>query len=152
MRSRKWITGAALVAAAAAAAGQARAADLLFDDFSAASLDTSKWSLGTWQLGRTQLGFTPQLTGGMARLRHDTYNPSNPGGTFRGTEILSNNSFTRGSGNTLPLSTTCSSSAEEKCFSSTMGLSATCSSGGRGRPSGSSFARRWPRSRKAVIV
>jgi beta-glucanase (GH16 family) len=76
----------------------ARAADLLRDDFNGASLDFGNWSTGTWQLGRTQLGFTPAVTGGMAQLRHDTYNPANPGGTFKGTEILSNQNFSRGSG------------------------------------------------------
>src|SRR5436309_8629643 len=93
-RRSLWI---ALIAAVATAPA-VRAADLLRDDFDAASLNTTNWSIGTWQLGRTQLGFTPALTGGMARLREDTYNPSNPGGTFKGTEILSNQNFTRGSG------------------------------------------------------
>ena len=96
-RSSLWI---ALTAAVATTAGvrALRAADLLRDDFDAASLNTGTWSLGTWQLGRTQLGFTPALSGGSVHLRHDTYNPSNPGGTFKGTEIYSNQLFTRGSG------------------------------------------------------
>ena len=81
-----------------AAASPSRAADLLRDDFDAAALDQSKWGIGTWGLGRTQLAFTPALSGGVARLRLDTYNPSNPGNTFRGSEILSDQYFTRGSG------------------------------------------------------
>jgi beta-glucanase (GH16 family) len=75
----------------------ARGADLLRDDFDGASLDQSKWGIGTWLLGRTQLAFTPQVTGGMARLRLDTYNPGNTS-LLRGSEILSDLSFTRGSG------------------------------------------------------
>jgi beta-glucanase (GH16 family) len=88
---------AALVMSAAPA--PTRAADLFRDDFDGTSLNTSaNWSIGTWQLGRTQLGFTPTVAGGITRLRLDTYNPSNPGGTFRGSEILSKQLFSRGSG------------------------------------------------------
>src|SRR5206468_12394845 len=94
----KWLRAVLSSAAIAATPIVARAADLLRDDFNGASLDFSNWSTGTWQLGRTQLGFTPAVTGGIVQLRHDTYNPSNPGGTFKGTEILSNQNFTRGSG------------------------------------------------------
>jgi beta-glucanase (GH16 family) len=90
-----------LVAAAAGALAlipcRADAADLLRDDFNGAALDGTKWDIGTWLLGRTQLAFTPQVTGGMARLRLDTYNPGNTS-LLRGTEILSDLSFTRGSG------------------------------------------------------
>jgi beta-glucanase (GH16 family) len=71
-------------------------AELFRDDFNQASLNTSAWGIGTWTLGRTQLGFTPQLTGGMARLRLDTYNPTNPGGSFKGTEIWTNAQYSRG--------------------------------------------------------
>ena len=46
------------------------------------AMNTANWNIGTWQLGRTRLNFTPQVTAGMVRLRHDTYNPSNPGGSF----------------------------------------------------------------------
>lgn len=95
MPSRDWVIRAVVVAAAAI---PAHGAELLFDDFSGAALDSNKWALGTWQLGRTQLGFTPQVTAGMARLRHDTYNPSRPGNAFRGTEIYSHDSFARGTG------------------------------------------------------
>ena len=94
----KWLRAVLSSAAIGATPIVARAADLLRDDFNGPSLDFGNWSTGTWQLGRTQLGFTPAVTGGMVQLRHDTYNPANPGGTFKGTEILSNQNFTRGSG------------------------------------------------------
>ena len=103
LRCHRLTTRLLATAAAAAAAlalmpaGPARGADLLRDDFDGASLDQSKWGIGTWLLGRTQLAFTPQVTGGMARLRLDTYNPGNTS-LLRGTEILSDLSFTRGSG------------------------------------------------------
>jgi beta-glucanase (GH16 family) len=71
------------------------AADLLRDDFNGSSLNSSNWGIGTWWLGRTQLGNTPQITGGLARLKLDTYNPTTPG-TFRGSEIWSNTQFARG--------------------------------------------------------
>lgn len=88
---------AKLIPLALAALATAAHAQILFtDDFSGSSLDTSKWSLGTWQLGRTQLAFSPAVAGGVASLRHDTYNPSDPGGTFRGTEIYTKQSFARG--------------------------------------------------------
>ena len=66
------------------------------DDFSGSSLNTSVWDIGTWWLGRTQLGFTPQVTNGMARLRLDTFNPSMPGSSFRGSEIWTRTQYTRG--------------------------------------------------------
>ena len=91
---RTWLIAATL----SAASTPVRGADLLRDDFDAASLDFSTWSIGTWYLGRTQLGFTPQLSAGMARLRLDTYNPAAPGSSFKGSEILSKASFARGSG------------------------------------------------------
>src|SRR5687767_12238205 len=101
MRSRsRRLTMSVLASAAATVAlsvSPARGADLLRDDFNGAALDQAKWGIGTWLLGRTQLGFTPQVTGGMARLRLDTYNPTNTS-LLRGTEILSDNAFTRGSG------------------------------------------------------
>src|SRR5215212_4135591 len=95
-RARRWLRNF-FFCGAIAAAGSARAADLLRDDFDGATLDTAKWDIGTWLLGRTQLAFTPQVTGGMARLRLDTYNPGNTS-LLRGTEILTDQSFTRGSG------------------------------------------------------
>jgi beta-glucanase (GH16 family) len=94
-RSPFWIALTAAVATTPAV----RAADLFRDDFNGAALDTGNtWNIGNWQLGRTQLGLTPSLSGGNAELLHDTYNPSNPGGTFKGTEIYSQKLFTRGSG------------------------------------------------------
>ena len=95
--ARAVAAAAAGVVIVAAAPAPARGADLLRDDFNGAALDQSKWGIGTWLLGRTQLAFTPQVTGGMARLRLDTYNPTNTS-LLRGTEILSDLSFTRGSG------------------------------------------------------
>jgi beta-glucanase (GH16 family) len=74
----------------------ASAADIVRDDFNGGSLNSSIWNIGTWSLGRTQLGFTPQITGGIARLRLDTYNPTNPGGSFKGTEIWTGAQYTRG--------------------------------------------------------
>src|SRR5688500_6748453 len=103
VRRRRRLTMSVLASAAAAAAlaassaPSARAADLLRDDFDGAALDQSKWGIGTWLLGRTQLAFTPQVTGGMARLRLDTYNPTNTS-LLRGTEILSDLASARGSG------------------------------------------------------
>src|SRR5688572_16198687 len=110
MRDRQRYRQSLIVRASAAAAAvvvvaglgvvapvPAHAADLLRDDFNGATLDQGKWGIGTWLLGRTQLAFTPQVTGGMARLRLDTYNPGN-NSLLRGTEILSDLPFTRGSG------------------------------------------------------
>lgn len=76
----------------------ARAEVLFHDDFDTAALDSSRWSVGNWQLGRTMLGHTPAVSGGIASLRHDTYNPTDPGGSFLGTEIYSNAAFVRGDG------------------------------------------------------
>jgi beta-glucanase (GH16 family) len=78
------------------AAGLAWGQDLMRDDFSGSSLNSSIWGIGTWTLDRTRLGITPQITGGLARLRLDTYNPNNPGGSFLGTEIWSNTQYDRG--------------------------------------------------------
>ena len=88
----------AAVLAGLGCASAAHGAEIFRDDFSGSSLDTSNWNIGTWQLGRTRLNFTPQVTAGIVRLRHDTYNPSNPGGTFRGSEIWSDARFDRGAG------------------------------------------------------
>ena len=88
----------AAVLAGLGCASAVQAAEIFRDDFSGATLDTANWNIGTWQLGRTRLNFTPQVTGGMVRLRHDTYNPANPGGSFRGSEIWSDARFDRGAG------------------------------------------------------
>ncbi len=98
-RKRNRLCTACALAAAAAFSSSTRAADLFRDDFDGSSLDTTtNWNLGTWLLGRTQLGINPTVDSGMVHLQHDTYNASNPGGTFRGTEIYSKDTFTRGSG------------------------------------------------------
>ena len=66
------------------------------------TLNTSVWGTGDWLLGRTTLGNPPtfgQETGtSFVSLSHDTYNPSDPGGTFRGAELLSLSQFTIGAG------------------------------------------------------
>jgi beta-glucanase (GH16 family) len=95
LRGRLLLT---MIAGLAAGAAHARAAEVFRDDFAGGALDTANWNIGTWQLGRTRLNFTPQVIDGMVRLRHDTYNPSNPGGSFRGSEIWSDNRFERGAG------------------------------------------------------
>lgn len=74
----------------------ARGGDLMRDDFTGTSLNSSIWGIGTWSLDRTQLGFTPAVTGGIAQLRLDTYNPNNPGGSFKGTEIWTNAQYAVG--------------------------------------------------------
>src|SRR5262245_52976407 len=97
---RRRVVKQAAIAVALASCGVipslSRATDIVRDDFDGGSLNTSIWNIGTWSLGRTQLGFTPQITGGIGRLRLDTYNPSNPGGSFKGTEIWTNAQYTRG--------------------------------------------------------
>src|SRR2546423_12389548 len=93
-RKRRWLSMAALATAAMSASPVLRAADLLRDDFSGTTLDTTNWSIGTWQLGRTQLGFTPAITGGMARPRHHTHNPGHPRRAFQGAENLSHPNLT----------------------------------------------------------
>ncbi len=60
---------------------------LFRDDFNGTKLSSSDWFLGTWTLGRTRLGNAPVMTGQYARLKFDTFNASNPGKSFRGTEI-----------------------------------------------------------------
>jgi lysophospholipase L1-like esterase len=71
---------------------------LFRDDFDGPGLDAAKWSLGTWMLGRTRLGNSPVVSGGIARLKFDTFNAADPSRSFRGTEIFSHALFTRGQG------------------------------------------------------
>lgn len=79
---------------------------LLRDDFDGTALDLSKWSLPSGPgsfVGRTQFrppGMEPEVAGGVARLRFDTFNPSAlvPGDSFFGTEIGTNQAFDRGTG------------------------------------------------------
>lgn len=73
--------------------------EVLFrDDFEGTLLDDSKWSVADWQLDRTQLGNAPVISGGMAHLRFDTFNPHHPGRSFFGTEIDSEQEFPLGNG------------------------------------------------------
>lgn len=93
----------ALVVLCLGASAQAQTPTVvLFDDFNGPSLNPSVWGTGDWLLGRTTLGNPPtfgQETGtNFVTLSHDTYNPSNPGGTFRGAELLSLSQFTIGAG------------------------------------------------------
>ena len=64
--------------------------------------DTSVWGMGDWLLGRTTLGNPPtfgqEADTSFVSLSHDTYNPNDPGGTFRGAELLSLSQFTIGAG------------------------------------------------------
>ena len=68
---------------------------LLQDDFNSSVLNSQNWKIGNWRLGRTQLGNTPVFglegTTSFARLTFDTYQ-------FKGTEIYSLQSFSRGNG------------------------------------------------------
>lgn len=64
---------------------------LLREDFNGTSLQSSIWSVGNWTLGRSPLGGTPVIANGIARLTFDTYR-------FRGTEIFTNRTFSRGRG------------------------------------------------------
>lgn len=77
--------------------------NLLFDDFSAASLDSGRWGVysASQELQRTRFGTTPQLlkegNTSFARLSLDTYNPDSVG-QFKGTEIDSRDRFARNNG------------------------------------------------------
>ena len=76
-----------------------KTSNVLFrDDFNGTSLETDNWLAGTWKLGRTQLGNMPIVTGGIAKLKFDTFNAADPGRSFRGTEIGSKMMFSRGQG------------------------------------------------------
>lgn len=85
-----------LLAAAAALPGVASAQEIFRDDFNGGSLDTGKWQVMTHQVGRSLFGNTPVVSGGFARLKHDTYNAASPGTRFRGTEIKSIPTISRG--------------------------------------------------------
>jgi beta-glucanase (GH16 family) len=79
------------------ASAQLATAQLLFrEDFNGSSLNRNTWMVGTWNMGRAQFGHVPRVANGVASLRLDTYNPSQPGRTFKGTEILSKQTFSRG--------------------------------------------------------
>jgi len=81
------LAGLALVANPVHAAGTV----VFRDDFNSSQLDTTRWAVGTWKLGRTQLGNVPEVAGGMAQLRFDTYR-------LTGTEIYTRDTFLRGNG------------------------------------------------------
>lgn len=87
---------ALLFAATSLTASLASAQEIFRDDFNGATLDTTKWQVNTHLIGRTQLGATPAVSGGFARLKHDTYNPTAPGNRFRGTELQSKTTISRG--------------------------------------------------------
>jgi beta-glucanase (GH16 family) len=79
---------------------------LLLDDFDDPALDANAWLMpegaGTF-LGRTQLrppSQALQIAGGVLRLRLDTYNPTalTPGDSFWGSEVVTRQTFARGSG------------------------------------------------------
>src|SRR5687768_15458960 len=70
---------------------------LFRDDFSGTSLNRTNWMVGTWDMGRTYFGNVPTLSGGVATMKLDTYNPQRPG-LFKGTEIMTRRNFSRGTG------------------------------------------------------
>lgn len=70
--------------------------EILRDDFNGGSVNPATWQVMTHQVGRSLFGNVPVVSGGFARLRHDTYNPSSPGTRFRGTELASHAFLSRG--------------------------------------------------------
>jgi len=97
----RYSLSSALVVLCLGASAQAQTV-VLFDNFDGPTLNTSVWGTGDWLLGRTTLGNPPTfgVESGttFATLHHDTYNPSNPGGSFLGAELLSLSQFTVGAG------------------------------------------------------
>lgn len=77
---------------------------LLFDDFTSATLDSSVWNRYTdqQQLHRTRFGNTGTNLNengtSFTRLTLDSYNPSAPGQFYRGAEIFTKNSYSVGNG------------------------------------------------------
>lgn len=88
--------GVVLIAALFIPNSPAGAQQLFRDDFNGTSLNRNNWMVGTWDLGRTQFGHVPRVANGVATFRLDTYNPARPGKAFKGTEILSKQTFSRG--------------------------------------------------------
>jgi hypothetical protein len=90
-------------------AGAANAQVLLRDDFDGNALDSEKWFMPTGQgtfFGRTQIRPPEQpleLTNSVIRLRLDTHNPTarDPGDSFWGSEIVTQDTFARGDGLTF---------------------------------------------------
>ena len=97
-RTTKWAWGVVFCLWMSPAAWKAESAVLFRDDFSGSSLNRNAWMVGTWDLGRTVFGNVPAVSGGLATLKIDTYNPLKPGVAFRGTEILTKKNFSRGTG------------------------------------------------------
>ena len=79
---------------------------LLRDDFDGSSLDANTWQMpegAATFLGRTQLrppSEALQVSSGLLRLRLDTYNPTalTPGDSFWGSEVVTRQTFSRGTG------------------------------------------------------
>ncbi|HRK29636.1 MAG TPA: family 16 glycosylhydrolase [Tepidisphaeraceae bacterium] len=85
-----------LLSAAVLLATPALGQEIFRDDFNGGSIDLAKWDVMTHVVGRSRFGNTPVVSNGFARLRHDTYNPTAPGSTFRGTELATDAFFSRG--------------------------------------------------------
>jgi hypothetical protein len=72
---------------------------LFSDDFSS-PLSTSKWDYNHFESGGSFYGRTqqrqylPQVSSGLLHLQLNTYNPTGPGNSFLGSEIISTQSFT----------------------------------------------------------
>lgn len=77
------LVGALVLASATAHAG---GTVVFHDDFNGSAIDSTAWGIGTWTLGRTQLGNVPVVSGGIARLRFDTWR-------FTGAEIYSKTNY-----------------------------------------------------------
>lgn len=81
---------------------------VLEDQFNSSTFDTDKWAfygdssiggngVGNVITGRTNFNFAPYIStepgATFLRLKMDTYNPQNPGGTYKGTEMWSRTGF-----------------------------------------------------------
>ncbi len=77
---------------------------VLRDDFNGSELDLSVWNLAepgpSSIVGRTQLETVdaPEVSGGLLRLRVDSFNPFSPGNSFLGAGIHTEEAFVRSSG------------------------------------------------------
>ena len=101
----KFTRGTIIVLSLLVSYGSAQAAELFYDDFSNPTVDATRWEFPTDPnasfYGRTQIRPAfPNVSGGIARLRLDTYNPTAliPGDSFLGSEMLTKQIFTRGNG------------------------------------------------------
>lgn len=70
--------------------------EIFRDDFN--TFSSANWSVANWTQGRTQWGSTPTTSAGIATFKLDTYNPSNPGVTFKSAEIVAKTFFTPSTG------------------------------------------------------